>query len=154
MSRKTKPTTEQVEAEIEALKCKTKAELQEVWHKYFDHKPAQYHREFMLKRIAYEMRAKVHGRLPATAINKLKRLAYEDQKEVRGKVTVSPGTKLVRDWNGKRYEVLSLDDGSFEYDNKKYRSLSVVAKDITGAHWSGPLFFGLKKQTLKKASNE
>ena len=151
MTKKHKPTKEQIEAEVQALKTKTTAELKELWHKYFAHKPGQYQRDFMIKRIAYEMRAKIQGRLPATAINKLKRLAYEDQKEVRAKITVSAGTKLVRDWNGKRYEVLSMADGSYEYDNRKYRSLSVIAKEITGAHWSGPLFFGLKKQPKRAA---
>ena len=149
--KRSKITEEQVELEVKALKNKTSPELKELWHKYFDHKPGQYQRDFIIKRIAYEMRAKVHGRLPATAINKLKRLAYEDQKEVRSKVTVSAGIKLVREWNGRRYEVLSLADGNYEYDNKKYRSLSLIAKDITGAHWSGPLFFGLKKQTRRAA---
>ena len=94
------------------------------------------------------MQAKVHGRLPKTVMNKLKRLAKEDQKEVRAKHTVSAGTTLVRDWNGKRYEVTGLKEGKFEYAGKKYGSLSVIAKQITGAHWSGPLFFGLKKQSV------
>lgn len=152
MTKKQKPNREQIEAGITALKNKTTKEIIEIWHQYFEHKPAQYHREFMTKRIAYEMRAKIDGRLPPTAINKLKRLAYEDQKEVRGKITISAGTKLVRDWNGKRYEVLSLDDGNYEYDNKRYRSLSVIAQEITGAHWSGPLFFGLKKHPSKRSA--
>ena len=151
-----KITNEKLESQIAGLKDKTSAELKELWHKHFDYKPAQYQREFMVRRIAYEMQAKVHGRLPKTAVNKLKRLANEDQKEVRVKHIVSPGTKLIRDWNGKRYEVIGLDDGKFEYAGKKYGSLSVIAKEITGSHWSGPLFFGLKKQTpaKKKVVNE
>ena len=57
---------------------------------------------------------------------------------------LSPGNQLVREWNGRIYRVLVLDDG-FELDGRRYRSLSAVARHITGAAWSGPRFFGLKK---------
>ena len=55
------------------------------------------------------------------------------------------GTTLVRQWHGHTYAVLVRDDG-FEYEGQPYRSLSVIAKRITGAHWSGPRFFGLTKR--------
>jgi hypothetical protein len=53
-----------------------------------------------------------------------------------------PGTHLVREWNGRTYQIEVLDDG-FQMDGKRYRSLSAIARKITGAHWSGPRFFGL-----------
>ena len=53
------------------------------------------------------------------------------------------GTRLVREWNGLRHEVTATE-GGFEYAGRKYKSLSAVAKAITGAHWSGPQFFGLR----------
>ena len=53
-----------------------------------------------------------------------------------------PGTRLVREWNGRTHVVDVIEDG-FVFDGKTYRSLSAIAKRITGAHWSGPRFFGL-----------
>ncbi|MBF0311688.1 MAG: DUF2924 domain-containing protein [Magnetococcales bacterium] len=58
--------------------------------------------------------------------------------------TPAPGARLIREWQGVEYVVTVLDDG-FEYQGRKFKSLSSVAKAITGTHWSGPLFFGLRK---------
>ena len=55
------------------------------------------------------------------------------------------GTTLVRQWRGRAHTVLVCKDG-FEYEGQRYRSLSVIAERITGAHWSGPRFFGLTKR--------
>jgi hypothetical protein len=56
---------------------------------------------------------------------------------------LKPGTRLIREWQGRTYDVLVLDDG-FSWQNTHYRSLSALASKITGTAWSGPLFFGLK----------
>ena len=56
--------------------------------------------------------------------------------------SLSPGTRLLREWNGQTHHVTVLD-GAFEYDGRRWRSLSAVARSITGTRWSGPLFFGL-----------
>lgn len=66
------------------------------------------------------------------------------------RTTVKPGTRLVREWNGDTHTVLVHADG-VEWRGKRYRSLSVVAREITGAHWSGPRFFGL---TSKKGAGD
>jgi hypothetical protein len=63
------------------------------------------------------------------------------------------GTTLVRQWRGHTHAVLVRDDG-FEYEGQPYRSLSVIAKRITGAHWSGPRFFGLIKPATASAPAE
>lgn len=64
---------------------------------------------------------------------------------------LAPGTQLVREWNGRPYRV-EVTDGGFTLDGKSYRSLTAIAKKITGAHWSGPRFFGLSTSKPKKAS--
>src|SRR5204862_1884723 len=56
---------------------------------------------------------------------------------------LKPGTRLIREWQGRTYDVLVIDDG-FSWQNTRYRSLSAIARKITGTAWSGPLFFGLK----------
>ncbi|MFC0590410.1 DUF2924 domain-containing protein [Novosphingobium aquiterrae] len=58
---------------------------------------------------------------------------------------LTPGTRLVRDWHGVGHTVTVLADG-FEYDGKHWKTLTAVAKAITGAHWNGPLFFGLTER--------
>lgn len=55
-----------------------------------------------------------------------------------------PGTVLVREWDAREYRVKVTGDGRYELDGQSYKSLSAVARAITGAHWSGPAFFGLK----------
>ena len=62
---------------------------------------------------------------------------------MRARPEVKPGTRLVREGQGRTYEVLVLDDG-FSWQSTRYRSLSAIARTITGTPWSGPLFFGLK----------
>jgi hypothetical protein len=57
-------------------------------------------------------------------------------------VQLKPGAKLVREWHGKTHTVLVLDEG-FEWRGKRWGSLTTIAKEISGAHWSGPRFFGL-----------
>ena len=59
---------------------------------------------------------------------------------------LKPGTVLVSGWRGQTH-TLVVQDGGFEYRGRLYRSLSVVAREITGAHWSGPRFFGLRRGT-------
>lgn len=55
---------------------------------------------------------------------------------------MTSGAQLLREWNGRTYRVIVTDDG-YEMDGRTYRSLSAIAKHITGAHWSGPRFFGV-----------
>jgi hypothetical protein len=62
---------------------------------------------------------------------------------IRARPELKPGTRLMREWQGRTYDVLVLDDG-FSWQNTRYRSLSAIARKITGTAWSGPLFFGLK----------
>ena len=57
---------------------------------------------------------------------------------------LKPGTRLMREWQGRTYDVLVLD-GGFSWQGTRYRSLSAIARKISGTAWSGPLFFGLKQ---------
>jgi Protein of unknown function (DUF2924) len=65
------------------------------------------------------------------------------QATIRARPELKPGTRLMREWQGRTYDVLVLDDG-FSWQNTRYRSLSAIARKITGTAWSGPLFFGLR----------
>jgi DUF2924 family protein len=72
---------------------------------------------------------------------------------VRARPELRPGTRLVREWQGRTYDVLVVDDG-FSWQGTRYRSLSAIARKITGTAWSGPLFFGLKpnRSTPRRSS--
>ncbi len=62
-------------------------------------------------------------------------------------VRLKPGTTLVREWHGRTHTVLVLADGGFEHEGRRYASLTRLARAITGARWSGPRFFGLRRST-------
>lgn len=128
--------------ELEAMDIK---QLQQLWWEYFKQPPQRLRREYLIAEIGYKIQQKAYGGLSKTIKNKLERLAFEEQKTSQPKFKLSAGTKLVREWSGKQHIVVVLEEG-FEYQQQKYKSLSKIASEITGAKWSGPLFFGLKKQ--------
>ena len=104
-------------------------------------------RELLLRAVPYRMQEVVLGGLRPQRQRQLRQFAHQlnDAQEgrVRPRPELKPGTRLVREWQGRTYEVLVLDDG-LSWQGTSYRSLSAVARKITGAAWSGPLFFGLK----------
>ena len=81
--------------------------------------------------------------------------ASDAQKAARP-ISLKAGTRLVREWRGVTYTVL-VHAGGFEWSGRRYRSLTIVAREITGAHWSGPRFFGLRKgagRSVESAKDE
>jgi len=106
--------------------------------------------QFMRSALAYEAQIKAYGGHSSAVRKALKAALMTDQRfsEAGGRPkptlqsSLRPGTHLVREWNGRTYQVEVLDEG-FRMDGRRYRSLSAIARKITGAHWSGPRFFGL-----------
>jgi len=126
--------------------------LKERWRSLYGTEPPAYKRQHMIRRLAYRIQELAYGGLSDETKAELERIAAEDEqmrqqrKASRRKPKTThptPGTRLIREWKGRRYEVTAIEDG-FEYDGRRYRSLSAIAKAITGAHWSGPQFFGLR----------
>ena len=124
----------------------TNFELRGEWRKLHEMQPPRrLSRDLVLRGIAYKLQERAFGGLSKSVQRLISGAEYEPSSSTAGKaprVTVSPGTQLVREWNGQTHSVLVLADG-VEWRGQKYRSLSVVAREITGAHWSGPRFFGL-----------
>ena len=109
------------------------------WQKTFDlPAPSGCHKSFLEKAIVWQQQAHKHGGLTSAE----KRQLLGDNNKVNCNVQV--GTRLVRVWQDKTHQVTVLQDGFF-YNNKHWKSLSSIAKEITGTPWSGPVFFGLKK---------
>jgi DUF2924 family protein len=99
--------------------------------------------------LIYDLQAKRFGGLPQAAERKLVRIAAKLEKNPNASALEgeqpAPGAKLIREWGGVRHEVQILNEG-FAYCGTIYGSLSEIARTITGAHWSGPRFFGLKNR--------
>lgn len=147
-------------AEIHALRAKPMAELKLVYRELFGEEPRTKHREFLWRRIAWRLQEQAYGGLTEDTRDRIGALIEEHnplQREMRrpakGKregrrqpgLLGGPGagTILTREYKGRQIEV-TVVQGGFEYEGRRYRSLSAVAKAITGAHWNGPFFFGLR----------
>jgi len=104
-------------------------------------------RELLMRAVAYRMQELALGGLRPERQRQLRQFARQlkenREERIRARPELKPGTRLVREWRGRTYEVLVLD-GGFSWQGTSYRSLSAVARKITGTPWSGPLFFGLK----------
>jgi hypothetical protein len=139
--------------QIAALNELTARQLRDVWRRLYRGQPPRLSRDLLIRVIAYRMQELVYGGLSKATQRKLDALAK--QLEVKGSIVVTPdrslksGTRLVREWRGRTHTVVVAEDG-FEYDGKTFPSLTKIAHAITGAHWSGPRFFGLIR---KPASN-
>src|SRR5207237_7626258 len=98
--------------------------------------------------VAYRMQEVALGGLRLEPQRQLRQIAMElkqtGEEAKRFRPQLKPGTRLMREWQGRTYEVVVLDDG-VSWQGTQYRSLSAIARKITGTAWSGPLFFGLKR---------
>jgi len=96
---------------------------------------------FLRRILAYELQARRHGGLPADLQRRLASIAAGTDRPASPRLR--PGGRLIREWNGVSHVVDVTDDG-YLWRGSRYRSLSAIARAITGAHWSGPRFFGLQ----------
>lgn len=94
--------------------------------------------------VAQRLQEKRLGNLPAMVVRELERIASSDAPLTVPRVPtrLAPGARLIREWKGRTIAVLTTQDG-FDWEGRSYRSLSQIAREVTGAHWSGPRFFGL-----------
>jgi hypothetical protein len=142
--------------EVAELRKLPVAELVERYHAVFGKAPRVRHRVFLWKRLAWKAQEQRLGGLSEVAKNRLEQLIAEidlpltdNARTVTGKLRrprggeLKVGTVLTREWRGRQVRV-EVVDGGFECDGVVYRTLSAAAKAVTGAHWSGPLFFQLK----------
>jgi hypothetical protein len=113
--------------------------------------------DLLRRGLAHHHQERAHGRLPTATRRRIERLvqqlAASGEIATERDVVVKVGTRLARDWHGRTHHVLVLDDG-YLYENRRYTSLSRIAAEITGATWSGPRFFGLKRRPKPFATPE
>jgi hypothetical protein len=134
-------------------------ELRQQWRGlYKTQAPPNLSRELLLGAVAYRMQEVAFGELRPARQRQLRQMAQQFNRigaaKARPRPELKPGTRLMREWQGRTYDVLVLDDG-FSWQNTHYRSLSALARKITGTAWSGPLFFGLNpNRTAPRRSSQ
>ena len=134
--------TDDLARELAALAELDRTALLERWRMAFGRDaPPRLSRTLMEKAIAYDLQVKALGGLSARTRRTLRAAAKADDKSVLGKLP-SRGTRLIRAWHGTVHEVEVLEDG-YLWRGARHRSLSAIARAITGTKWSGPRFFGL-----------
>lgn len=142
--------TDKVLARIVALKQKSADDLRKLWRELYDTEPPTYNRHFLESRLAYRIQELAYGGLKPATIRHLEELGDQldgGNPRVRSRrVDNRPlaGTKLIREWQGQPYEVIVHPD-HFEFNGQRFKSLSNIARRITGTVWNGWAFFGLKK---------
>jgi hypothetical protein len=143
----TNPTRQnELSQRIATLNELTAQQLRDEWRRLHRGQPPRLSRDLLIRTAAYRMQELAYGGLSKATQRKLDALTKE--LEVKGSIVVTPdtslrpGTRLVREWRGRTHTVIVTEDG-FQYDGKTFPSLTKIAHAITGAHWSGPRFFGL-----------
>ncbi|MBF0182376.1 MAG: DUF2924 domain-containing protein [Magnetococcales bacterium] len=136
--------------QVAALSGMSIAELKKMWKELYKTEPPQFNRSFLEKRLTYRLQELAHGGLKRESEKRLERLATSDEEappaQKRGDLL--PGTRLIREWKGEEHRCTVLSDG-FEYQGRKFGSLSAAANFITGTKWNGHVFWGLRRQGEK-----
>ena len=131
---------ESVRRQLLAIANMSRPELCEKWRDLYGNEPPNSSKEFLCRRLSYRVQELFYGGLDAG----LQVVLTSDAPKARPKKSVlRDGAKIFRDWHGTRYEV-TVRGNKYEYNGTLYRSLSGVAKAITGVLWNGKTFFGME----------
>jgi hypothetical protein len=142
--------SEALEAEIAALQRMNRAQLQAKWRLALKQAPPPLIRKpLLVPLLAYKLQERAYGGLKPEVKRRLRELAASFTRDpqkagvrLKDSIRIKPGTRLIREWKGQSHQV-TVGEVGFEYNGEHYKSLSVIARKITGTRWSGPLFFGL-----------
>ncbi len=139
-----------IPARLAALKTTPTPDLKKQWREVFDSEPPPFNRQYLVSRLAYRIQELAYGGLKPETIRRLERLGEELDGGDRKKRSIRAdrdrpitGTRLLREWQGVEQIVTVTADG-FEWQGRPYKSLSAIARAITGTRWNGWVFFGLK----------
>jgi len=167
----TRSKTEPILKQLADLETMPTEDLRKLWDKLHEpqsqkandddkmpashHRSPRFNRQFLIKRLAYRIQELAFGGLDEKISRRMGRLlddeGYDDlgvksrSKKIKPGDALLPGTLLAREWQGERHEVIVGEDRNFEYRGIPYRSLSAVARAITGTRWNGPKFFGCRE---------
>ena len=139
-----------LEQQLAELMTRPPAQLRSMWRDTFKTPAPDIGPDLLRRSIANRLQERIHGSLANATKREIERLRTRVERTGKAghmhAISLKTGTRLVRSWNDKSYHVLVCDAG-FEFEGRHYASLSHIAREITGAHWSGPRFFGLKKRS-------
>jgi hypothetical protein len=139
-----------ISRQIAKLHALSRQQLLDMWHKLYRRAaPNGIRRERMVPFLAYRMQENAYGGLKPATRSALRRIARGLERSTAStelilRPRIKLGTRILRHWRGETYEVVVTRLG-YEYRRASYRSLSEIARQITGTHWSGPAFFGLNR---------
>jgi hypothetical protein len=150
------PDTRTIEGEINRLRSLGLEELRSEWRRLYHGDAPRISRDLLVLALGYRVQEIEHGGLGKATRRKLQTIAKALRTTGRvgptPSLSLKPGAHLVREWHGRTHTVTVMEDG-FEYAGMSYASLTKIAKKITGAHWSGPRFFGLPAGPSQRPSN-
>ncbi len=136
-------------ARIAALKSMPAPELKKQWRELFDTEPPPYNRRFLESRLAYRIQELAYGGLKPETVKRLETLGEQldggrmDVRKRKADERPVAGTRLIREFQGVEHCV-TVRDNDYEYQGRPYKSLSAIARAVTGTQWNGWTFFGLK----------
>lgn len=142
--------TDPIPARLAALKTMPMPDLKAEWRRLFESEPPQFNRRALENRIAYRIQELAYGGLKPETVKRLEALGdlYDSDnvttRRIRHDARPVVGTKLIREYQGVEYTVTVLAD-AYEWQGRPYRSLSAIARAITGTRWNGLTFFGVKR---------
>lgn len=138
-----------VAAQLATLPSLPMPDLWALWDQHFPRRPAHRNRHYVESRLAYRIQEQAFGALP-TPIRRMLIEAGAKHSKIKSsagrsaQTLLMPGTTLIREWDEREYRVTVTPEGLYALDGHIFKSLSAVARHITGTHWSGPKFFGLR----------
>jgi hypothetical protein len=135
-----------IEGELNRLRSLGTQELRDEWRRLYHGDAPRLSRDLLALALGYRLQEIKAGGLSKSTRRKLQTIAKSLRTTGRvgsaPSLRLKPGAQLIREWHGRTHVVTVTEDG-FEYTGASYPSLTTIAKEITGAHWSGPRFFGL-----------
>ncbi|OYU72962.1 MAG: hypothetical protein CFE32_22255 [Alphaproteobacteria bacterium PA3] len=143
-------------ARLVALKTTPTPQLKEQWRQLFEGEPPAFNRRYLASRLAYRIQELAYGGLKPETVRRLEKLGEEldggrvDVRKRPANDRPISGTRLIRDYQGVEHCV-TVRDNDFEYQGRPYKSLSAIARAITGTQWNGVVFFGLRSSGRKQA---
>ena len=145
-----------VSAQIAALPALPMAELWALWDQHFPRRPSHRNRNYVESRLAYRIQEMAYGAVPVgirrhlveagAAHSKIKHRVQASDTD--RKQHLMPGTVLIREWDEREHRVVVTPESQCECEGRTFRSLSAVARHITGVQWNGPRFFGLRGEKV------
>jgi hypothetical protein len=142
---------------IDALNDLSAQHLRDEWRRLYRGQPPRLSRDLLIRTVAYRMQELAYGGLSKATQRRLaaltRELAATGSIAPLRDIRLRPGARLVREWRGRTHTIV-VTEGGFEYAGKTFSSLTTIAGVITGAHWSGPRFFGLNRSGAAEAASD